>query len=143
MGSATSPDRWSKDFAAFIVRCEDARNDADVGGIVLDFARLLEILPPAALAALGERNSFDAVEGQIAVGAYESAAISVAGSAIGWLVSRSPGGVAMASAWIPDHSGEHTLKSVDPAVALCGAIALACREMTALRGTPLRQSAIN
>lgn len=66
------------------------------------------------------------LERMLAAGAAESGAMLLAGNVAGVLISRSPEGAAVASAWIPDRSEEQTVSAGDCASALCGALARAC-----------------
>lgn len=78
----------------------------------------------------------------LAAGAAESAAMLLAGPDAGFMLSRAPGGWAVASAWIPDRCEEQTVYAGEPAVALCGALALACAQALASGPAP-RSAALN
>ncbi|WP_162935677.1 hypothetical protein [Tsuneonella amylolytica] len=78
-------------------------------------------------------GSFDRL---LDAGADESAAALLAGDVFGYMMSRSPGGIAIASAWIPDRSEEHTVQAADHTSALCGAMARACAQAITCGPTP-------
>lgn len=141
--NAASLDRWSAEFATFALKCEEARSGSDAATYVRELAALLARTPPALVSVLGSAPAIETIESQLAAGASESAAILLAGSSTGFLVSRSPDGIAIASAWIPGAGSEQTLKCEVAAAALCGAIALVCRELMEDRPSLLSMSAIN
>lgn len=117
---------WSGKVAAFILFCEDFDPAEDLGDVIVRLAGLLAIAPSPVAKLLGSQPRPGVVDRQLAAEAFESAALTLVGSEIGYLLSRSPNGTAVASTWIPGMGEEHTLKAADPVPALCGAIALTC-----------------
>jgi hypothetical protein len=72
----------------------------------------------------------------LAAGGHESAGMLLAGDMFGFMLSRNPAGVVVASAWVPDRSEEQTVRAAEPATALCGALALACAQAIASGPAP-------
>lgn len=115
--SDTDPS-WPDRFRAFAVDCERACEEP--GAAVRRLHALM-------LQGLGEHPAVaeqsDQLDRKIAAGALESAAISLAGSDFGYMISRSPEGKAVASTWSVEAAEEETVTAAHPAVALCGALA--------------------
>ena len=115
---------WLVALGELVLACEEGSLPATQ--VLQTLRALIERMPRAAERSL-DCADFDAeFEALLDAGALESAAIRLAGQSIGYMFSRAPNGYAVASAWIPDVIGEQTVKSREPASALCGAIALAC-----------------
>lgn len=111
-------------------RLGDFALDCESGGLVgVDAVRQLNTLFAEMARNLSEicLHPIGApLERMLAAGAAENGAMLLAGNVAGILVSRSPDGAAVASAWIPDRSEEQTVSAADCASALCGALARAC-----------------
>ncbi|MFN6934362.1 MAG: hypothetical protein ACK4NZ_04335 [Tsuneonella sp.] len=133
---------WSSDAAAFAIRCEEFDGSLDVGELVCQLAKMLDDAPPSLSDVIGERPRVKLVEGQLAAEAFESAALSLAGAKTGYMLSRAPDGTSMASVWLSGVTEEQTLKAPDTAVAICGAIALACLSAVSTDPTLLRSPII-
>lgn len=117
------PELWFQELVSLADDCSSGSGEPP--GIVRRFATLIEHSPEGAGNLLHRDYSARALERKIERHCLLDAAMTVVGIPHGLMLSRSPGGRAMASVALPESSGEASMTSDDLATAYCGALAVA------------------
>ncbi len=112
--------RWARLLRDIAEECMDCPPD-DQRHVLRQAAKLLRRGPAGEDFGVLSPADFEAM---IRIGAFESAAISLLGPGSGYLLSRGPNGIHLASVFLPGSDVEVTAEAPSAALALVAALAL-------------------
>ena len=128
---------WTGDLAAWIKRASLAVDEAQTRELIAEMHGLLSRAPEPIATLLGTLPELSRLEQMLSLGATESAARRLLGSApIGFMLSRGPSSDFMASAWVPEFTDEIRFDAASEAIAFTGALARALYELVSHTPAP-------
>lgn len=115
---------------------DDCRDGAPAGEAdrIHEAWNLLALAPDTGAIVPGMLPSETAIEAMLAARARESAALALLPEDAGYMISRGPGGVHMASVFLPGADSEHTAEAGSVAMAVIAALAEALADGGGSRG---------